>query len=425
MKLANLSSELPCNPSSNIYNCRDSHQFRLVVIFNLLGAFSVFATALSVILYRWRGGLFCGIYRRVGKHYWLPNAIDSFMACLAMGELLRTIKHIVVLSDSPKLMLFRDTLNMTVTVLDCLAVAMFTTGIIGHIPLEFTYSESSSSLSLPSSSCDDATAQPGTWDKLRIFVPRTALLFWMSCGFFTQMVVVNVGIGVWLGWTKDHGLQRMASIAEKTEALCMAASILAILVVNIYYCFGFYRILYTLASLTGNYQSQTGITSQMSAARRYRNIFLTVVILFSISSCFAIFIGIFSQQINHNTIASMIVSLLQFSILYPIFGLTVLYNIWQTSRLQMRRSNRNRRDLSDTREHNNILTTTTTATATTTTNMQQTFSTATDKTPTLVWQTFIAGHEGNDTVDDRHVVMPIGKQQTSEEQQIDDSFIGY
>ncbi|KAI9595979.1 hypothetical protein BDF19DRAFT_439225 [Syncephalis fuscata] len=335
---------------------------------------------MAVLYYRWRYGLFGGLYRRI-NNYWIPVPIDSFMICIIMGEFIRATKHTLVLLDWPKSMLFRDTMNMVVTVLDALGVAMLTVGIISHIPSTFTQRTQHYPMA--------SAAQGYSESYLRILVPSTKYLFWISLCFFIQMVVINVSMGALVGWAKDHGVKSIASTAEKMEALCMAISILTIVIINCYYCYGFYRVLHAHVN-----KLQYSCSGRRDAARCYRNIFLAVAILFSASSLFAIMIGVFDRQIRSRTDLRIIIAVLQFSVVYPILALAILYNIWRTSQLQV---------------HRNAVTTLATGSSKSPgplLNGKQDYPTGTTAMtvtdiagdcsgvmePTLVWQTFISGN---------------------------------
>ncbi|RKP23743.1 hypothetical protein SYNPS1DRAFT_24182 [Syncephalis pseudoplumigaleata] len=215
----------------------------------------------------------------------------------------------------------------------------------------------------------------GIFEALRMFVPTTAPLFWISSAFFLQLVLCNLALSAWLGWARDHGLLQAVVAATKAVALSIAASITIMVLVNGYYCLGFYRILRTHVDLIDG--SRRYINSQRSVARRYRNIFLAVTLLLLLGTFLGLAFGMILQQIHQSLALSVALSMLPYAVVEPTLMLAIVYNIWQTSRVQIQRNWKGTHMLADdVRQH---------ATG-------QTI--ASGMTLTLAWQTFMTHDEG-------------------------------
>jgi hypothetical protein len=332
MKTARSTMDILCTPHINLHDCAGSAPLTYVaMVCAIISAFT-FSFGAMVICYRWRHGILTALFRRI-DNYWIPVPLDISIAVLCPAEALRASMYTLVILDWPKSMIFRNIIGIAVLILMVLGLALFVSGIIAHIPPMFTRNTFSTYRTITANhhntSVNDATNH-------RLFVPSIPVLFWTTVIFCTQMLALSFGSSVVIGWGIERGLEPIARVAHKVEAFSLAVSILVIFIVNSYYSYGFYR---TLTFHVKHSTSHSIIDQdKVDAARRFYNIFLTVIAACVLGCVFAVLSDVLLEQIKHILWWNATFSIMRYGVLFPGIQWLFYYNVLQSSRARVHRT---------------------------------------------------------------------------------------
>ncbi|KAI9598332.1 hypothetical protein BDF19DRAFT_432145 [Syncephalis fuscata] len=319
-----------CTSSESLEACQIARDFLYSTVASSIMSSLVCLISIALIVYRRHHGLFTGLYRRV-DNYWIPTSIDSFIIYTSISEFIQVVASTLLLLEWSKHFIISTIINTIWLVTTCNAMAMFTVGIISYIPSTFT--EYTHICDKAPRILDFLKSKPAEKSQVIISVPSTKILFWSSLLFSLQMIVGNIAIGIWHEWTAENGSSDNEFIIEKIGSVWITIFILVIMVINGYYCHKFYRLLQSHV-----YKQKSNAEDQKNAARCYRNIFLALVVMFLLFICCHVVISLMNNWLyKRKTLYSAVVSS-YYSTIHPVFGLIILYNIWQTTRLKVKRN---------------------------------------------------------------------------------------
>ncbi|KAI9598885.1 hypothetical protein BDF19DRAFT_429418 [Syncephalis fuscata] len=316
-----------CFPTIDIYDCVVDQRLNYAIMACLVMSCLNSGVAGMVAIYRWSHGLLTTLFRRVDG-YWMPKPVDMLLIGLWLMNGVRAIMYTCTLFDWPTCRLARTMINVTGTILMPLVTTLFVVGIIAHIPTMFAQSTFKTNRKTINNNSDDsgktdmdyrhdsyiissATAVKevvAQWKKYTIRLPSTTLLHWVTVGICLQMILLYLAMAIWLGWAHEQKHTRMIRIANPLLLVSMVLSTGVILAASIYYCYGFYKIMYVHVHRPTS-KSQTTNTAEKRSAYRFRNIFLAIIIIYATACIHMVIKGVGGEYISRRPWIHMMVIL--------------------------------------------------------------------------------------------------------------------
>ncbi|RKP25960.1 hypothetical protein SYNPS1DRAFT_28322 [Syncephalis pseudoplumigaleata] len=321
-----------CFPTIDIYDCVFDQRLNYAIMACLAVSCLNSAVAGFIASYRWSRGLLTVLFRRVDG-YWLPKPVDTLLIGLWIMNSVRAVMYACTLFNWPEYRLVRTIINILGTILMPLVSTFFVVGIIAHIPAIFaqsTYRHRESAL--PSAVIREWAAH---WKQYSIRLPSTTFLYWAAVTICLQMFMLHLAIGIWLNWAYEHKYTSMIRIANPIMFISMTVSTLMILAASIYYCYGFYRIMYVHVHRPDD--EHPANSAEKQSAHRFRNIFLAIIIIYTTACVHTVVKGICNELFLQKPWLHMLFMLIPHALVYPAFEMIIFVNVLQSSRAQVRR----------------------------------------------------------------------------------------
>ncbi|KAI8051309.1 hypothetical protein BDF22DRAFT_744923 [Syncephalis plumigaleata] len=349
-----------CFPTIDIYDCVFDRRLNYAIMACL--AISCLNSAVAGLIagYRWSHGLLTVLFRRVDG-YWLPKPVDTLLIGLWLMNTVRAIMYACTLFNWPEYRLIRTVINILGTILMPLVSTFFVVGIIAHIPSIFAQNTLRAKEPAVSTFAKDLAAQ---WRQYTIRLPSTTILHWVAVIVCLQMFTLYLAVGIWLNWAHEHKRTSMVRIANPIMFISMTVSTLMILIASIYYCYGFYRIMYVHVhrpstttqqqqrnnndninnnnnnnnNNTYNNDHYNGNSAEKNSAHRFRNIFLAIIVIYTTACIHTIIKGICNEYFLQKPWLHMVFILVPHALVYPTFEMAIFVNVFQSSRSQVKRA---------------------------------------------------------------------------------------
>ncbi|KAI9592155.1 hypothetical protein BDF19DRAFT_498790 [Syncephalis fuscata] len=314
-----------CDIYMNTYDCNGS----TVTFYSLIGCCTTTAIVTIYGIYvftaRKNLGFPISIFRMVDG-YWLPNYMEAFSIACCVANIFHLIKYMITLFDWPPSWIVRGVFNALALYTYVVAIAMLASGIISHIPKEFSNHSMHNWF--------DNSSHSSHSDML-IYVPSACCIYWTSIVFYVFQFVFVMATNVWFGWLRDYGHLRYHDLGNVLLSLSLATSLFALTMISIYYCYKFSRVI--RAHLHRHNESAIVDGDEIKAARRFLRVF-TILLCSLITGCgMAITASAFTPLFFKYIWFGLIVYIGGYGIAFPSYMGLIFYTLEQNTRAYVKR----------------------------------------------------------------------------------------